>query len=197
MSKYHDLKYDSNVKQFQYLPYLYNITPEYIDEFNKNILKNKFGYYIDENNPKNYLQDKNRYINDNDRMLNYRRKYNENDILYETLTAEFYNMILYYNKRPYMRYDGESNIKSIQLFVKHVADKIIRLKDENPQDNENEDDHYSIPEYCIARPNKGGIKEQKERYLGIYHEYRKLPVKVKHKYYQHVVHLRERLERGN
>jgi len=98
MSKYHDLKYDSNVKQFQYLPYLYNITPEYIDEFNKNILKNKFGYYIDENNPKNYLQDKNRYINDNDRMLNYRRKYNENHILYETLTAEFYNMILYYNK---------------------------------------------------------------------------------------------------
>jgi thiol-disulfide isomerase/thioredoxin len=68
-------------------------------------------------------------------------------------------MILYYNKRPYMRYDGESNIKSIQLFVKHVADKIIQLKDENPQNSENEDDHYSIPEYCIARPNKGGIKE--------------------------------------
>ena len=67
-------------------------------------------------------------------------------------------MILYYNNRPYMRYDGEANIQSIKQFIKHVADKIIQLQDENPQDN-HEETHYSIPEYCIARPTKGGIKE--------------------------------------
>ena len=37
---YYDLKYDKDVKQFQYLPYLYNINRNYIDEFNKIILKN-------------------------------------------------------------------------------------------------------------------------------------------------------------
>jgi parallel beta-helix repeat protein len=52
-------------------------------------------------------------------------------------------------------------------------------------------------EELLEEEHKGGIKEQKERYLDIYHQYRKLPRKVKHKYYQHVVHLRERLERGN
>ena len=69
-------------------------------------------------------------------------------------------MILYYNKRPYMRYDGEPQIKSIQMFVKHVADQIINLKDEQPSNVDDEDAHYSIPEYCIARPTKGGMKEK-------------------------------------
>jgi len=94
---YYDLKYDKDVKQFQYLPYLDYITRSYIDEFNKNILKKHFGYFIDENNPNNYLEDDNRNINDRDRMLSYRKRYTDNDILYENLTAELNNMIIYYN----------------------------------------------------------------------------------------------------
>ena len=35
--KYYDFTYDNDVSKFQYLPYLYNITKEYVDEFNKNI----------------------------------------------------------------------------------------------------------------------------------------------------------------
>ena len=38
---YYNFVYDNDVAKFQYLPYLYNINPEYIDEFNKNILKIK------------------------------------------------------------------------------------------------------------------------------------------------------------
>lgn len=92
-----DLKYDKDVKQFQYLPYLYNINRNFIDEFNKIILKKKSGYFIDENNPNNYIKDSNRYINDSDRMLSYRKRYTDNDILYENLSVELNNMIIYYN----------------------------------------------------------------------------------------------------
>jgi thiol-disulfide isomerase/thioredoxin len=68
-------------------------------------------------------------------------------------------MILYYNKRPYMRFDGDAtDINSIQTFVKEVANKILQLQDEDPQ-NINEDSHYSIPDYCIARPTRGGTQE--------------------------------------
>ena len=69
-------------------------------------------------------------------------------------------MILYYKKRPYMRYDGDPNIHNIQDFVKHVADQILQLKDEHLDDDDDENLHYSIPEYCIAKPNKGGMKEK-------------------------------------
>ena len=34
---YYDFTYDNEVAKFQYLPYLFNITKEYVDEFNKNI----------------------------------------------------------------------------------------------------------------------------------------------------------------
>ena len=69
-------------------------------------------------------------------------------------------MILYYNKKPYMRYDGDAtDINSIQTFVKEVANKILQLQDEDPQ-GVNEESSYSIPDYCIARPTKGGMREQ-------------------------------------
>lgn len=94
---YYDFTYDNDVSKFQYLPYLYNITKEYIDEFNKNILKPKFGFYQTEENPNNYYEDKKRYINDDDIKKLYDARYLKNSILYENLTLEIYNMISYYN----------------------------------------------------------------------------------------------------
>jgi len=94
---YYNFSYDNDVSKFQYLPYLYNITKEYIDEFNKNILKPKFGFYQTEENPNNYYDDKKRYINDNDIKKIYDERYLKNSILYENLSLEIYNMITYYN----------------------------------------------------------------------------------------------------
>jgi len=94
---YYNFSYDNDVAKFQYLPYLYNITKEYIDEFNKNILKPKFGFYQTEENPNNYYDDKKRYINDEDIKKIYDERYLKNSILYENLSLEIYNMITYYN----------------------------------------------------------------------------------------------------
>ena len=95
--KYYDFTYDNDVSKFQYLPYLYNITKEYVDEFNRNILKPKFGFYQTEENPNNYYDDKKRYINDDDIKKLYDERYLKNSILYENLSLEIYNMISYYN----------------------------------------------------------------------------------------------------
>ena len=92
---YYEFKYDENVTQFQYLPYLEGINNEYIDEFNKNILKPKFGYYQDQNNPNNYLIDKNKYINNSDKENNYRNTYILNNNLYNNLSNELIKMINY------------------------------------------------------------------------------------------------------
>lgn len=68
-------------------------------------------------------------------------------------------IILYYNGRPYMRYDGPANIRDIQDFVRNVTDSIKRQIENDKEHSEAEDKHYCIPEYCIARPTKGGITE--------------------------------------
>ena len=71
-------------------------------------------------------------------------------------------IILYYNKRPYMRYDGDINdIHEIQNFVKDVAESILQQvnSDTNEGYQTNDDYHVSIPEYCIAKPTKGGDQE--------------------------------------
>ena len=67
-------------------------------------------------------------------------------------------IILYYNGRPYMRYDGPSSIKEINTFVINVTDSIKRQIDLD-KDNTDDNKHYCIPEYCIARPTKGGLTE--------------------------------------
>ena len=48
----------------------------------------------------------------------------------------------------------------------------------------------------IQQEHEGCIDEQKKRYLEMYHYYQKLPGKVQQKYYQHIIHLKEQLERG-
>lgn len=72
-------------------------------------------------------------------------------------------IILYYNKRPYMRYDGDINdINEIQNFVKDVAESILQQVNIQKGDDNNQtsdDYHINIPEYCIAKPITGGGHE--------------------------------------
>lgn len=100
MTKYNFnvFKYDNLVSHYQYLPYLDDIPDQYIDQFNLIILRNKYGYYNDENSPGNYNPDKERYLNDRERMLNYRNKYDYNNILYKNLSRYLNSAIIYYNK---------------------------------------------------------------------------------------------------
>jgi parallel beta-helix repeat protein len=51
-------------------------------------------------------------------------------------------------------------------------------------------------ELLVHDESKGDLKERKQRYLDLYHHYQKLPAKVQKKYYSHIVHLRDQLERG-
>ena len=51
-------------------------------------------------------------------------------------------------------------------------------------------------EHLMEDETKGDLKERKQRYLDMYHHYQKLPAKVQKKYYSHIVHLRDQLERG-
>ena len=46
---YEEIKLDNNIKRYQYLPYLNYINENLVDEYNKFILKRRFGYYQDEN----------------------------------------------------------------------------------------------------------------------------------------------------
>jgi len=48
----------------------------------------------------------------------------------------------------------------------------------------------------IQQEHCGSLEEQKERYLEMHQNYQKLPGKVQQKYYQHIIHLKEQLERG-
>lgn len=93
---YYNFIYDKDVLKFQYLPYLYNINQEYIDEFNKNILKIKFGYYEIEENQNNYNIDQKRYFDNRDIKKQYDTRYSKNIKLYKNLTLELNNMINYY-----------------------------------------------------------------------------------------------------
>ena len=84
-------------QNLSYYNFSYDNTKDYIDEFNKNILKSKFGFYQTEENPNNYYDDKKRYINNDDIKKIYDERYLKNSILYENLSLEIYNMITYYN----------------------------------------------------------------------------------------------------
>ena len=77
-----DIRLDSNIKRYHYLPYLDNISPELVDKYNKFILKRRFGYYQDMNNPNIYFNNEDRLINDNDMLANYKSEFDKiNDLI--------------------------------------------------------------------------------------------------------------------
>ena len=68
-------------------------------------------------------------------------------------------LILYYNKKPYMRYDGPHDIEEIQNFVLEVANSIQRQVDntDESQFTPEEEASYVIPDYCIAIGNPARV----------------------------------------
>ena len=134
---YNNFIYDNHVSKFQYLPYLYNINKEYIDEFNKNILKIKFGYYEIEENQNNYNYDEKRYIDDNDIKKQYDARYFKNILLYKNLTLELNNMINYYKNSEDFEsekiYEGylykiQNQISVENNRIKNIIDKFKNKK---------------------------------------------------------------------
>ena len=99
MSKYYDIKYDKYATSSQYVPYLNNINEEYITLFNKNILMKKFQYHKDQKNPNNFITNQNRYINDDDRTIYYKKELDDVVLLYDRISSEFKNAISKYKKK--------------------------------------------------------------------------------------------------
>jgi len=52
---YEQIGLDNKVKRYHYLPYLDHLDKDLVDKYNKFILKRRFGYHIDQNNPNNYI----------------------------------------------------------------------------------------------------------------------------------------------
>ena len=135
MTKYNfqNFEYDNLVTHYHYLPYLDDIPKQYIDQFNLIILRNKYGYYVDENSPKNYLSDNKRYINDKDRMMNYRSKYDYNNLLYKNLTRYLNSSIIYYNKdlKDYNRQrEYEGYLHKVQSHIYLENKRLMKIIEE-------------------------------------------------------------------
>ena len=65
-------------------------------------------------------------------------------------------IILYHNGRPYMRYDGPANLKSIQDFIVEVANS-IQSRQSFTNDNKKEAAQEKfIPAYTVGIPKPGG-----------------------------------------
>ena len=119
-----DIRLDSNIKRYHYLPYLDNISLELVDEYNKFILKRRFGYYQDMNNPNIYLDNKKRFLNDNDILSNYKSEFDKINNLINNLYYYFdiaYEEVDYYKKPTYSIYKkiviDNLNQESIRLNI--------------------------------------------------------------------------------
>ena len=66
-------------------------------------------------------------------------------------------VILYHNGKPYMRYDGPCDLKSIQDFIVEVANS-IQSRQSFTNDNKKEDlsKEKFIPAYTVGVPKPGG-----------------------------------------
>lgn len=102
-----EIKYDSDVKRHQYLPYLDHIKVDIVDRYNKFILKRRFGFYSDQNNPNNYSLEEGRKISESDKISNYKEQYEETLKLLNEIDNNFYeafSLIDYTNRNTYFTY---------------------------------------------------------------------------------------------
>ena len=139
---YGDIITDQKVLEYQYLPYLDNISKDYVDQYNLVILRNVKGYYQDQIHPNNYNIDKERYINDQDKILILRDRYFSNDILNEKLSLQLSLMSKYFRERldfekadMYVGYQYKvsntlksENIKLANLINKYSSQSIKETK---------------------------------------------------------------------
>lgn len=84
------------MKNYYYIPYLYNISESLIDEFNLHLDRKRNDYYSDEEYPNNYIVEEKRYMNKYDLINLKRERYNKNNNLLNNLSREINNMINFY-----------------------------------------------------------------------------------------------------
>lgn len=104
---YEEIVLDNNVKRNQYLPYLNYLDENIVDEYNKFILKRRFGFYRDQNNPNIFKGDFNRLINDSEKIENLKKEYNNLVEFSSKLSLNFDDAIYkidYYNRNAYYTY---------------------------------------------------------------------------------------------
>ena len=105
--EFSDIRLDSDIKRYHYLPYLDFINKDLVDEYNKFILKRRFGYYQDQNNPNTFFEKEDRLINDNDRYENYKKEFENINNLLNNIYYEFniaYEKIDFYDRPTYRSY---------------------------------------------------------------------------------------------
>ena len=100
---YEQIKLDNEVKRYQYLPYLNYLDVDLVDNYNKFILKRRFGYYEDQNNPNNFKDGSlinnskiiENLINEYSNLVNFSYKLNNNfnDAIYK---SDYYDRDIYF-----------------------------------------------------------------------------------------------------
>ena len=132
---YEEILLDNDVKKYQYLPYLDYLDENIVDEYNKFILKRRFGYYRDKNNPNIFKVDYNRLINDYEKIENLRNDYNNLVDLATRLSSNFndsLNKIDYYNRDIYYTYKSicETNLNSE---ISRLYEIVLRFQNYKPK----------------------------------------------------------------
>ena len=131
-----DIRLDSNIKRYHYLPYLDNISAELVDEYNKFILKRRFGYYQDMNNPNIYFNKDKRLINDNDMLVNHKKEFDKINDLINNLYYYFdiaYKEVDYYKRPIYSTYKKIviDNLNQESIRLNSIIDKLNSYKVDN------------------------------------------------------------------
>ena len=130
------------MKNYYYIPYLYNISENLIDEFNLLLDRKLNGYYSDEEYPNNYIVEEKRYMNINDLILLKRDRYNKNNNLLINLQKEFNVMIDYYKDDFNKKVEYEGYLYKIQNEILEENNRLYNIINNEKYVIENK--YYSI-----------------------------------------------------
>ena len=130
------------MKNYYYIPYLYNISEKLIDEFNLLLDRKLNGYYSDEEYPNNYIVEEKRYMNINDLILLKRERYNKNNDLLVNLQKEFNIMIDFYKDDFDKKVEYEGYLYKIQNEIFEENSRLYNIINNEKYSNINK--YYSI-----------------------------------------------------
>ena len=130
------------MKNYYYIPYLYNISESLIDEFNLLLDRKLNGYYSDEEYPNNYIVEEKRYMNINDLILLKRERYNKNNDLLVNLQKEFNIMIDFYKDDFDKKVEYEGYLYKIQNEIFEENSRLYNIINNEKYSNINK--YYSI-----------------------------------------------------
>ena len=130
------------MKNYYYIPYLYNISESLIDEFNLHLDRKRNGYYSDEEYPNNYIVEEKRYMNKNDFINLKRERYNKNNNLFNNLSNEINNMIDYYKDDFNKKVEYQGYLYKIQNEIYEDNIRLYNIINNEKYSSENK--YYSI-----------------------------------------------------